>query len=81
MIMLTLCCHKYGADGVLLQYADDNTLMCSGTYPLTASEVMNQQLQCMTGLYSANATVEISKVKSDVVLCIFEETCVCPEVW
>ena len=32
-------------DGVLLQYADDTSLVCSGTSPLAAAEVMNQQLQ------------------------------------
>ena len=32
-------------DGVLLQYADDTTLVCSGVSPLAAAEVMNQQLQ------------------------------------
>ena len=32
-------------NGVLLQYADDTTLVCSGTSPLVASEVTNQQLQ------------------------------------
>ena len=32
-------------NGVLLQYADDTTLVCSGTSPLVAAEVMNQQLQ------------------------------------
>ena len=31
-------------DGVLLQYADDPTLVCSGVFPLAAAEVMNQQL-------------------------------------
>ena len=30
-------------NGVLLQYADDTTLVCSGTSPLVAAEVMNQQ--------------------------------------
>ena len=32
-------------DGVLLQYADDTTLVSSGVSPLAAAEVMNQQLQ------------------------------------
>ena len=32
-------------DGVLLQYADDTSLVCSGSSPLAAAEVMNQQLQ------------------------------------
>ena len=32
-------------NGILLQYTDDTTLVCSGTSPLVAAEVMNQQLQ------------------------------------
>ena len=32
-------------DGVLLQYTDDTTLVCSGTSSLAAAKVMNQQLQ------------------------------------
>ena len=32
-------------NSILLQYADDTTLVCSGTSPLVAAEVMNQQLQ------------------------------------
>ena len=32
-------------NGVLLQYADDTTLVYSGTSPLVAAEMMNQQLQ------------------------------------
>ena len=30
-------------DGVILQDADDTTLVCSGTSPLASAEVMNQQ--------------------------------------
>ena len=33
--------------GLLLQYADDTALMCSGTSPQDAADVMNQQLQLM----------------------------------
>ena len=32
-------------NGVILQYAEDTTLVCSGTSPLVAAEVMNRQLQ------------------------------------
>ena len=45
--MLTLYHHKYGADGVLLQYADDTAFVCSGTSPLAAAEETNQQLQLL----------------------------------
>ena len=31
-------------DALLLQYADDTTLVCSGTDPATTAGVMNQQL-------------------------------------
>ena len=57
-------------DGVLLQYADD----------IATAEVMNQQLQLVhdwTVLIQQDA-VEFSKVQSNVVPCIFEETCVPP---
>ena len=30
-------------DGIILQHADDTTLVCSGTSPLAPAEVMNQQ--------------------------------------
>ena len=46
--MLTLCHHKYVADGVLLQYADDTAFVCSGTSLLAAAaEETNQQLQLL----------------------------------
>ena len=32
-------------NGILLQYADNTTLVCSGTSPLVVAEVMNRQLQ------------------------------------
>jgi len=32
------------SDGVLLQYADDTTLVCCGKDPLTVVSSMNQQL-------------------------------------
>ena len=32
-------------EDILLQYANDTTLVCSGTSPLAAAEVINQQLQ------------------------------------
>ena len=32
-------------DGVLMQYADDTTLICSGPSPQAAAEVMNSQLR------------------------------------
>ena len=63
-------------DGVLLQYADDTTLVCSGVSPLAAAEVMNQQLQLVHDWIVSNK-MQLN-FQSDVVLCIFEETCVLP---
>ena len=53
--------------GLLLQYADDTALMCSGTSPQDAADVMNQQLQLVYDwIVSSNYKMQLNFQKSKV---------------
>ena len=52
-------------DGVLLQYADDTTLICSGRNPVEAANKLNRQLQLISSWLEDNK-IQLNVKKSNV---------------